>query len=769
MTIEEIFHALKERNKEFSCLYGIMDIITNQDLKPDHLFQKAANLIADSTQYPEITGVRIKFQDQIFLNKSFMESETKIFANITFRGKKDGFIEVFYKQEQKIIDEKPFLKEKPLFVDGIAHILGRIAESTYDKEANQKSEIKYQGVFENAGTAMVIIGQDTTVKMVNTEFEKLSGYLRREIEGNFKFTDFVSPENIESINKYFLESTASDKMVSFDEKFHFVGGNENIRNIYAKITKIPGTSESVVSLFDITKQKEVEKKLLESGKRFRELAEMLPETVFEADKNMNLIFANRQAVLMFGYSKQDFENGLNFYNLFVPEDRQRAYENVVKRLKNEIIGAKEYKGLRKDGSTFFLLAHAAHIIKNKTVVGFRIIMVDLTERKKIEAHLWKAQKLEAIGTLAGGIAHNFNNILQAIFGYTELALAEVKKNSPLDNYLQGIYKASQKARNLVKYMLDFSQQSDEKISPIQVNSIAKGVVKLIDSWAPATVEVKHKIMSESFIMGNPSQIHMILMNLCTNALQAMTENGGTLEIGLKDIQIQNSPECQPIIGTLSKGNYLQLIIKDTGTGIEPDVIGSIFDPYFTTKGPSDGTGMGLSMVHGIVENYGGVITVDSEPGKGTTFKIYLPIIEKPPENNFLEHKKASFGTETIFFIDDDLQIANTSSRILERLGYRVTSSTSSTHALEVFQSNPDAFDLIITDMTMPEMTGDRLAMAVKKIRFDIPVILCTGFNEKINFHSENSLGIDAVLMKPTSENALSESIRQLLDNVKHEK
>jgi PAS domain S-box-containing protein len=395
---------------------------------------------------------------------------------------------------------------------------------------------------------------------------------------------------------------------------------------------------------------------------------------------------------------------------------------------------------------------------------FACIFTDVTERKKMEAQLQQAQKMESIGTLAGGIAHDFNNILSSIIGFTELALDDVNKGTPLEDNLQEVYTAGKRAKDLVKQILAFARQSDQESKLIQVDTIAEEALKLIRSTIPTSIKIKQNIESSSLIMGNPIQLHQLFMNLCTNAAQATEDIGGILDVDLKDVTLGNESSLTQF--DLKPGNYVKITVSDTGPGIAPNIIGSIFEPYFTTKGVGKGTGMGLAVVQGIVETHGGKIAVDSELGKGTVFSIYLPITQKSEDYRPHEEEKLPSGTERILFVDDELPIAKMGSQTLERLGYQVAVRTASIEALELFRSKPNHFDMVITDMTMPNMTGDSLVIELMKIRPDIPVILCTGYSKKISDESASEMGIKAFIYKPVVKADLAKTVRKVLDEAK---
>jgi nitrogen-specific signal transduction histidine kinase/ActR/RegA family two-component response regulator len=381
-----------------------------------------------------------------------------------------------------------------------------------------------------------------------------------------------------------------------------------------------------------------------------------------------------------------------------------------------------------------------------------------------EKQLRQVMKLQAIGTLAGGIAHDFNNILFPIVGYTELTMDDVPEDSQARQNLEEVLKAADRAKELVKQILTFSRQSSQERKPLKVQYLIKEATKLLRATIPSSIEIECNI-DESCgpIKGDPTQVHQIIMNLCTNAYHAVQETGGKLEVSLKEINISYEQSLDRV--GMKIGKHIELMVKDSGHGMEPQVMERIFEPYYTTKAQGKGTGLGLSVIHGIVKSHGGDITVSSRPGNGATFKVYLPIIDDIEEEiHVIEPLIAINGKERILLIDDEEQIIDIEQQILERLGYKVTSKTDSEEALEEFAAQPDRFDLVITDMTMPKMTGDQLARRMMDIKPQIPVILCTGFNETISEEKALAMGIDKFVMKPIVKDELASSIRTVLDN-----
>ena len=396
------------------------------------------------------------------------------------------------------------------------------------------------------------------------------------------------------------------------------------------------------------------------------------------------------------------------------------------------------------------------------------VLTDITEHKlmqeekaALESRLQQAQKMEAIGTLAGGIAHDFNNILSAVIGYSELAMDEAPRGSILYRNLQEVFRAGSRAKDLVKQILTFSRQADQERKPVLVKLICMEALKFLRASLPASIKIRQEIKSEALAMADPTQIHQVLMNLCTNAGHAMRDKGGILELKLRDVKLEaDQTAAYP---ELTPGAYLELTVSDTGHGIPPTIMERIFDPFFTTKGKGEGTGMGLAVVHGIVGSFGGAITVSSQPDKGSSFRIYLPAVERDPLPVPLAEEPISTGTEHILFVDDEKAIVNIGQQLLQSLGYKITTRTSSIEALELFRRRADCFDLVITDMTMPNMSGDKLAGELIRIRPDIPVILCTGYSSRISPEQALVLGIRAFVSKPVLKKEYAETIRKVLD------
>jgi PAS domain S-box-containing protein len=644
--------------------------------------------------------------------------------------------------------------------------------------------------------------------------------------------------------------------------------------------KITGIVEFVR---DITQRMQATEALRESEEKYRDLAASLPQVVFETDLLGNLTFVNQNAFDLFGYTQEDFNNGLNALQMLDPNEQDRALTNIQAIIDGEIIDSEEYTALKKDGTAFPILIHAQRFMRGDQVVGLRGLIIDLRDMKNLESDLrrraramdqsketiiitdtsglityvnpafeltsgysqaealgqnpnilqsgrhddgfyknlwqtissgktWKghlinqtkkgkqyteeatispvfsdkgeivnyvavkrdisdkirleaqlqqAQKMEAIGNLAGGIAHDFNNILSPIFGYTEMLMLDAPPDSQLHQGLMQILAGAKTARDLIKQILTFSRQSEHEKKPLKVHRIVQEALKLVRSSLPTTIDIKENISNDcGLILGDPTQIHQIIMNLCTNAYHAMETTGGNIRVSLNTVQLSDLETRE---SDIAPGTYVRLTVADTGIGIGPDYMDRIFDPYFTTKDSDKGTGMGLAVVHGIVKNHNGYIHADSEIGQGTLFQIDLPVIEEFQVAPEAELPRLEKGHEHILVVDDQKDVADIERQMLERLGYEVSTRTSSIEALEAFRLNPDSFDLVMTDMTMPNMTGDMLAREILKIRPDIRIILCTGFSERISENKSASMGFKGFLMKPVIISELSNMVRKILD------
>ncbi len=512
----------------------------------------------------------------------------------------------------------------------------------------------------------------------------------------------------------------------------------------------------------IEDNRRVEEALRESEEKYRLLVENAEDAIFIVQDEI-VKFSNPKTKELTGYSAEELDK-ISFVNLIHPKDKEMVLKGHRKKSNGyDISGNYSIRIINKNNEKKWAELSAVSVTWEGEPATLNF-MRDISQQKKLEDQLGQAQEMESIGTLAGGIAHDFNNILSAIIGYSELTKIQVKKGSKIDGYVDQVIIAGIRAKELVKQILEFSRMSEQNRKTIQLPVLLKDALKLLQATLPSTIEIHQKIDNKcGTILADPTQMHQIVLNLCTNAYHAMHEKGGILEVSLNAVEISiddvfNNPEMEP-------GSYLQLTVSDNGHGMDRTVVERIFEPYFTTKVQGEGTGMGLSVVHGIVKNHDGFIEVYSEPDKGTSFHIYLPRSETgslASETAYTE--PAPRGSERLLYIDDEEPIVEMMKENLENLGYNVTASTSSTDSLLTFRSQPENFDLIITDMDMPNMTGLDLAKKLINIRPDIPIILCTGFNDMATEKKAKALGVQEFVTKPASKKKIADTIRKILDN-----
>ncbi len=665
---------------------------------------------------------------------------------------------------------------------GMRGILVDITEQKKSEEALRKSEETYRTLFENMTQGAFRQRADGTLVDVNPAALEMFGIPREEfLSRTSESTDW------EVVHEDGMPAPGNEhpSMVALGSGKPVYGAIFGVRNdrtgelVWMEINAVPefrpGADKPyqvLVTLHDITKRKHAEDELRRSEERFRYLIENAPDAIFVRTGD-RFSYVNPAMLKILGVPSADHLIGKRVLDWIHPDGRAMAAERM-----NRIDSTSEpqpmmpQKYLRMDGTPVDVEASPVSLWYEGRKSAL-VFLRDITDRKRAEeekeqlqARLVQAQKIKAIGTLAGGIAHDFNNILSVILGNTELAMAEVPHSSPGRYCLDQVTKAGYRARDLIGQILAFSRQTEQERKAIKVGGIAREVLKFLRASFPSTIEIRRKFHAErDTVLADPTQIHQVLMNLCTNAHHAMIEDGGILELELSNHQVDSEngaeyPDLQP-------GAYLKLGVSDTGCGMDTEVMTRIFEPYFTTKEKGMGTGLGLAVVHGIVKELGGAVRVQSESGKGSVFEVFLPLADEKVVSATGKNEPIAGGHGRILLVDDEEAVADLGRRMLQHLGYEVEVCTSSLDALETFKAGPERFDLVITDITMPTLTGDRLAKELIAIRRDIPIIICTGHSERISDEKAMEPGVEAIVMKPILMRDMAATIRRVLGMNSH--
>jgi len=633
----------------------------------------------------------------------------------------------------------------------VLSLQNELKERKRAEEALRDSEEKYRSMMESMKAAVFICSPDFRVEYMNPAMIKRMG---RDATGEVchKAIHDLDERCPECVHDKIQQGESAETAIFSpkDNRYYSVS--------HSPIFHQDGSISKMTIYRDITGKKRAEEERI----RLATAIEQASESIIISDRPGTIQYVNPAFEQLSGFNREEII-GQNFRILKSNKHDEAFYREMYDIISHGHTWAGRIINTMKDGTLSEFETRISPVKDSSgEIISFVSVNRDVTQEKALEAQLQHAQRMDAIGTLAGGIAHDFNNILSSVIGFTELALDDAEKGTLQYENLQEVLVAGSRAKDLVHQILTFSRQSDQEQKPVNVQLIAKEALKLLRASIPSTIEIKQNIQSEALVMGDSTQIHQVFMNLCTNAAHAMEDKGGVLTVDLVDIKLDSEfisdyPDLKP-------GTYINLTVTDTGHGMVPDVLDKIFDPFFTTKDKGKGTGMGLSVVHGIVHSHGGSIYVYSEPGKGSTFRIFLPVFKRRLESEERIEGPIPTGTERILFVDDEPGIVNIGKQTLKSLGYNVVTRTSSIEALEFFKTQPDRVDIVITDLTMPNMTGEELAQELMQIRPDIPIILCTGFSVRMDEKKAMNMGIRAFVSKPILKREIAETIRKVIDS-----
>lgn len=669
----------------------------------------------------------------------------------------------------------------PLLQDQMIAIVRNITDKIEAEEKLKESERRLHCILHGSPIPALVISRDHRVIHWNRALEELTGIKGCEMIGTDRhwnafyskkrpcMADIIVDQDFDSISRWYDEYDKSrllEEALEGTLRLRLRGpGQRIIHFTAAAIRDSRGELVGAIETFqDITEHKEAEQALAEAEEKYRSMFENAVNGIFQVSVWGHLIRVNRSFAEMLGYDSPEevLEKLTNFgAQVFVKPERYLELLHLLEE--KRVVREFEAQFFQKDERIVWITINARGVYDSTGKTSYiEGTALDITERKMFESRLFQRQKMDAIGTLAGGVAHDFNNLLSPIIGYTELALNNVPHETKLRSNLEQVLRSANRARDLVRQILAFSRPSEQEQKPVQLSLVMKEAMEIIRSSLPSTIRIEQKIDPEAgagVVKADRTQMHQVIMNLCTNAGQAMSEKGGLIEVSLKNERVD--PIATRLNKGLEPGTYLLLSIRDTGQGMDHATIKRIFDPYFTTKSAGKGTGLGLAVVYSIVKNHKGVITVYSEPGQGSNFHIYLPRIDVEPAAAGLADSSLQSGSGRILLVDDDEAIVELEKQMIEELGYEVTARCNSIEALETFKVLPDRFDLVFADQTMPNMTGLELAAEIHRIRPEIPVILCTGFSDHIVQHLGHS-GVKTILSKPILMGQLAETLNKFL-------
>lgn len=746
-------NALKESKEQFKSLikYAPIGILVTKDFRILYINDYALR-ISGAKDKKEILGRNLL--DSI--HPKFLEIVKKRFECL-LQGKSPG------PTEEKFItldgrERDIEVNSVPIKFNGENAFLSIFRDITEEKELLKR----YQELVNHSNDA-IFLENEGKFEFINPKFIEMFGYDVSEVTADgFDVLTIVAPQSRNNVrSKMELIKKGSDSQRGL---CNFIGITKKGKELYCEaslsILEYKGRKCILGIIRDRTEQQMAEDQI----RKLSIAIEQSPLSVVITDREGNIEYVNPAFTKITGYTPGEVI-GKNPRILKSGKTPQKTYRDLWATIKSKQVWTGQFINKRKDETIFHEDAIISPILDaDGNITHFLALKEDVTEKIDLENRLRQAQKMEAIGTLAGGIAHDFNNILMPIIGYAELCECLVPDGSKLKTYIKEIQSASKRAKDLVQQILTFSRQSTKEHRPLNIIPVVKETLKLLRAAIPTSIEISQDIeCQDATILAVPVEIHQVLMNLCVNSQHAMPD-GGVLTVRIRKVKFHEiNKDTNP---PLPAGQYVEILVKDTGIGIDEKNLTKIFEPYFTTKAHGRGTGLGLSVVHGIVASSHGAIKVKSEVGKGTEFFLYFPYI-------CVDHSKTKTldpdrvlllgRNEKILFVDDDRTIVEFAKDLLSQLAYNVVGLTDPEKALEEFKKAPNDFDLVITDMTMPKMTGDKLAKAISKISPNTPIIVCTGFSEHMDEKKAKELGIEKMLQKPFSPSILAKAVRELLD------
>ncbi len=704
----------------------------------------------------------------LLMSSAEMDAELRVVA---LEAGADDFLQRPCEQVDLILKVRAMLRIKHA-EDELRAVNKRLAELASERsKALHEYDERYRLLFDVCSDAVLAfdieedLGAGRFVEVNGVACSKL-GYAQEELL-QLRLRDLIPPDRITGLQGR-VESILKHKQIFFETVLLRRNEQQLPVSMYARVFE-RGERRTIIA---VLREPGTASETTEQERFYRMLAVQTGQMIYDCDLRAGEFRWGGAVTQVTGYTVEEM-GAFSWHQLMAavhPDDQKRVL-NILQEAMDAVSTYQVESRIRHRSGEYRHVENIGVVLPDENGRAYRLLgtLKDVTarvradeDRHRAELEMQHSQRLESLGVLAGGIAHDFNNILAAIIGLTDMALQDLPRSSPTHADLKEALQAAHRAKDLVKQILMFSRQSGEERAPLYVHVIVREALKLLRATTPATIEIIDSVdVHSGAVMANAAQMHQVIMNYCTNAVQAMAGRWGRLEVRLQDTDVdERMAAAHP---KLRPGPYVRLSVIDTGHGMEPQVLRRIFDPFFTTKGPGEGTGMGLAVVHGIVTSHAGAIIVESLPGKGSTFHTYLPRVSEVVLPEEAHPESMPGGAERILFVDDEEIVLRFCESMLPRLGYEVTFCSDGDEALSVFEKNPEGFDLVITDQIMPRMSGDVLATHIRALRPNIPILLFTGFSDRLTDRRIRAAGIKDVILKPVLASDLAKRIRQALD------
>jgi|GEM_PF-2092903 len=753
--------VLGKRVQELDCLYNLLTIMENPDPDLPRLFQAVVEQLPWGFRHATVAAAQLGWQGETWRGPGFRDSPWRMSLPLTLDGQPHGWLEVVYREARPLADQGPFLLEERVLMEVVVGRLSRLLERRqYQAELTLQRDFA-RGLLENTPAMVLVLDEDGRVLHYNRALASLSGVAVEEARLRDFCATFLPPGQADLNRPFFIAN--GDHSQGRLRVLPLRQAQGGWRQVEWTVQPLRGAWSGmqgwVCTGLDLTPRLSAETE----RDRLAAVVEQNDDGVAIADLAGRLIYANQAWREMHGLDDREPPRGTAPFL-----DPQLLGGEEFAKMSARLAQGQSWRGqLRlaqgRDGSRLVRTTLTPLRDVQGEISGCVARQRDVTQENRLRGYLRQAHKMEALGRLAGGIAHDFNNILGAVGGYCELARLNSDPGSKPAGFLDHALLACARARELVGQILAFSRPSEQERRPLDLGLVVRETIKLLRATLPSTISIQTRLPPDpARVLADPSQMHQVLMNLCSNAAQAMAPTGGRLEVSIAALEL--TVDDLQGLADLQPGPHLRLSVSDSGPGMTTEVMERIFEPFFTTKPQGQGTGLGLAVVHGIVSGHGGAIRVYSEPGRGASFHVLLPRLSvQDAGRSAPEPPPLPGGDERVLVVDDEPDLVEVVSRLLASLGYQVRGFGQSAEALRAFQERPDDFDLVLSDLTMPGLTGLELAQAVRQVRPATPVVICTGFSDSLIQEQARAAAVREVILKPLQRRELALAVRRALD------